>query len=257
MILPSSLLVLRTFALLLLLQQLDFAFFSSLLFSPLALSVPNPAKVFRGLPSLKASSHVLFPFVQSTTPSCALCECSHETECKRCSSLSCIILALLRRLVSTEDSWTLEPPKRDTRPMTALGSRLPTAVPCTLMQPRQGQALPACVTASQGPVLASWVCDITLQGRAPRGTKHLPRVCREAWAYISHPRRLPSNSQVIAWTSANSKDRNTHKSVKKTHSVNMNNNNNSGVTGAAKTVTGILGNTVSGLSNTVGGVVGM
>lgn len=34
------------------------------------------------------------------------------------------------------------------------------------------------------------------------------------------------------------------------------NDNNKGVTGAAKTVTGILGNTVSGVSNTVGGVVG-
>lgn len=37
----------------------------------------------------------------------------------------------------------------------------------------------------------------------------------------------------------------------------MNNNSDNGVTGAAKTVTGILGNTVSGVSNTVGGVVGM
>lgn len=37
----------------------------------------------------------------------------------------------------------------------------------------------------------------------------------------------------------------------------MNNDQNKGVTGVAKTGTGILGNTVSGLSNTVGGVVGM
>lgn len=37
----------------------------------------------------------------------------------------------------------------------------------------------------------------------------------------------------------------------------MNNDQNKGVTGVAKTGTGILGNTVSGLSNTVGGAVGM
>lgn len=37
----------------------------------------------------------------------------------------------------------------------------------------------------------------------------------------------------------------------------MNNDQNKGVTGVAKTGTGILGNTVSGVSNTLGGVVGM
>lgn len=36
----------------------------------------------------------------------------------------------------------------------------------------------------------------------------------------------------------------------------MNNDQNKGVTGVAKTGTGILGNTVSGVSNTLGGVVG-
>lgn len=39
--------------------------------------------------------------------------------------------------------------------------------------------------------------------------------------------------------------------------ITMNNDQNKGVTGVAKTGTGILGNTVSGVSNTLGGVVGM